>query len=1023
MAGYIELHSHSYYSFLDGASSPRQLVARAAEYSMPAMALTDHDGLYGLIQFILAARETGIKPIIGTELTIEGGYHLTLLAENELGYSNLCLLISRAQMENSKGQAKLAWDHLINHHSGLIALSGCRSGEVSQAILRSDWEAALEAGHRYTRIFGRANFFIELQRHHIGSDKSLERGLLELSERLGVGYVATNDVHYATLEGRPLQDILTGIQHLLPINELGQLRRPNAEFHLKSPDEMSSLFADLPLALQNSIAIAERCVFELDLTSHRLPMFPVRDSSSTLRELCFQGLSARIRNPSAQATAQLEHELAVIAKLGLEDYFLIVWDICKYARSHGFPAQGRGSSANSLAAYCLEITQVDPLRHNLLFERFLSEERSGMPDIDVDFSREGREAVIQYVYERYGEDHTAMVCNVVTYRSKSAVRDVGKALGFPANMIDRIAKSITRWDADGVAGTLRKEGDGLPWAHFSRLVQEIKGFPRHLSIHAGGMVITGAPLAEIVPIERATMPGRVVTQWDKDDIEDAGLIKIDLLSLRTLDVIAETVRTIRENEGIHLDINAIELDDPDIYQMMTDADTIGLFQVESRAQMQMLPKMKPTTFEDVMIEVAIVRPGPILGKMIHPYLQRRQGLEPITYVHPALAPVLDETMGVILFQEQVMGVAQAIGGFTPGEGDLLRRAMTRKRSYEEIEKMRDRFIQGALAKGLSEEIADDTFDKIAAFGGYGFCKSHAAAFARTTYETGYLKLYHPVAFYTAFLNHQPLGFYSPEVILEDAKRHGVQVLSVDINRSRPRCSVEEGAIRLGFNYVKELGSTSLERIEEARAAGEFMSLRDFNERVVLNRSVIENLIMIGAFDCFGAQRRSLLWQFREMSQEPAEGLPLTYSAAQPQFPELSAWDLTAHDYEIMGLSAGSHLTSHFREDWDALGVVSSQHLANQRDRSRVLVAGLVITRQAPSTAKGHVFITLEDEFGTVNTILRPNIFQQFKTIALRSSVLIIEGQVVHDGGAINVLVEKIPFGSDKVGEALSHDFH
>jgi error-prone DNA polymerase len=989
MASYIELHAHSNYSFLDGASSPHSLVAQATKHSMPALALTDHDGLYGMIQFILASREAGIQPIIGAELTMAGGFHLTVLAEDEYGYSNLCHLISRAQMENSKGEAKLDWNHLEHHHAGLIALSGCRSGEVSQAILRNDWDSALRAAQRFARIFGRDSYFIELQRHHIGSDKVLERRLLELAAELGVGYVATNDVHYATPDGRPLQDILTGIQQLLPISELGMHRRPNAEFFLKSPAEMSTLFADLPDAIQNTVVISERCSFNLDLTAHRLPMFPVEDSYRKLRDLCYRGLHKRYRKPSIEASHQLEHELAVISKLGLEDYFLIVWDICNYARSHDFPAQGRGSSANSLAAYCLEITQVDPLRHNLLFERFLSEERGGMPDIDVDFSREGREAVIQYVYERYGEDHTAMVCNVVTYRSKSAVRDVGKALGFPAYLIDRIAKSITRWDAEGVAGTLRKEGDGLPWIHFARLVDEIKGFPRHLSIHAGGMVITGAPLAEIVPIERATMADRVVTQWDKDDIEDAGLIKIDLLSLRTLDVISETVRTIREQEGV----------------------------------MQMLPKMKPTNFEDVMIEVAIVRPGPILGKMIHPYLQRRQGLEPITYVHPDLAPVLDETMGVILFQEQVLGVAQAIGGFTPGEGDLLRRAMTRKRSYEEIEKMRERFLQGALENGLTTEIADDTFDKIVAFGGYGFCKSHAAAFARTTYETGYLKLYHPVAFYTAFLNHQPLGFYSPEVILEDAKRHGVKVLGVDINHSQSKSHVEEGAIRLGLNYVKELGSTSLERLEQERFKGDFLNFDDFYRRIKLNQAAVQNLIMVGAFDGFGIPRRSLLWKFQELSREPEGGLPMTYSTSQPQFPELSDWDQTAQDYEILGMTPGPHLTTHFREGWDALGVVSSQQLRTQRDRSRVLVAGLVITRQAPSTAKGHVFITLEDEFGTVNTILRPNIFKRFKTIALRSSVLIMEGQVVHDNGAINILVEKIPFGSEQVGEELSHDFH
>ncbi len=1023
MAGYVELHTHSNYSFLDGASSPQNLVRRAVELSMPALALTDHDGLYGMIQFVVAAREAGIKPIVGAELTMDGGSHLTLLVEGGSGYSNLCRLISRAQLDHAKGAASLAWEHLAAYNRGLLALSGCRNGEISRAILRKDWARALETGRRLLDLFGRGRFFLELQRHRIGSDKTFERGLLELADRLGLELVATNDVHYATTEGRPLQDVLTGIRHNLPIHELGSLRRPNAEFYLKSSDEMAELFADLPAAVENTVAIAERCAFDLDLTEHRLPLFPVEDSQAFLRELSFEGVRERYSKLTPKVIGQLEHELSVIGKMELEDYFLIVWDICNYARRQGYPAQGRGSSANSLVAYCLGITQVDPIRHKLLFERFLSEERGGMPDIDVDFSREGREAVIQYVYDRYGEEHTAMVCNVVTYRARSAVRDVGKALGFPPATVDRIAKSITRWDPEGVAGTLRREGDGLPWEHFARLVMDIKGFPRHLSIHVGGMVITGAPLVEIAPIERATMPGRVVTQWDRDDIEDAGLIKIDLLSLRTLDVLAESVRLVREHEGVELDLSAISLDDAAIYDLMTEADTIGMFQVESRAQMQMLPKMKPTSFEDVMIEVAIVRPGPIQGKMIHPYLQRREGLKPVTYIHPALAPVLDETMGVILFQEQVLGVAQAIGGFTPGEGDLLRRAMTRKRSYEEIEKMRARFIQGALVKGLSREIADDTFDRIVAFGGYGFCKSHAAAFARTTYETGYMKLYHPLAFYTAFLNHQPLGFYSPEVIVEDAKRHGVQVLSVDANRSRPNCTIENGAIRLGFNYVIGLGSLALERIEAARKAGPFRSLEDFCARVEVNREGIENLIMVGAFEGFGVPRRELLWQFREIQAGLRGGLPLTYPNEQLRFPDLSDRDRTAQDYEILGLTAGPHLTSHFRQEWEALGVVPSQDLPKQRDGARVTVAGLVVTRQAPSTAKGHVFITLEDEYGTVNTILRPQIFQRYKSIALRSSVLLMQGRVTHDSGAVNLLVEHVPHGMSEVGEALSHDFH
>jgi error-prone DNA polymerase len=998
MAGYVELHAHSNYSFLDGASSPQELVERAAALGMPALALTDHDGLYGMVQFVMAAREAGIKPIVGAEVTLDGGHHLTLLAQSDAGFSNLCRLISRAQLDHSKGDARLTWEQISAHNAGLLALSGCRNGEISQAILQRDDRAAESSARRLLDTFGRDRTFIELQRHHIGSDKLLDRRLVELAETHNLRLVATNDVHYATADRRPLQDVLTGIKHITPIDQLGAQRRPNAEFHLKSPDEMAQLFADRPEALRNTLRIAEQCEFDLDLTTHRLPLFPVADAAGYLRELCYQGAKDRFSSITHRVRDQLDHELKVIVDLELEDYFLIVWDLVEYAKRKDYPAQGRGSSANSLAAYCLGITNVDPLRHNLLFERFLSQERGGMPDIDIDFSREGREDVIQYVYDRYGEEYTAMVCNVVTYRSRSAVRDVGKALGFPPEQVDRLAKSITRWDPATAAEMLRREHEGLPWAHYATLVEQIKGFPRHLSIHVGGMVITGAPLVG------------VVTQWDKDDIEDAGLIKIDLLSLRTLDVIAETVQHVRREEDPAFDISTIGLDDPAVYDLMTTADTIGLFQVESRAQMQMLPKMKPTNFEDVMIEVAIVRPGPIQGKMIHPYLQRRQGLEEVRYVHPALAPVLDETLGVILFQEQVMGVAQAIGGFTAGEGDLLRRAMTRKRSYEEIEKMRARFVQGALEKGLTREVADDTFDKIAAFGGYGFCKSHAAAFARTTYETGYLKLYHPVAFYTAFLNHQPLGFYAPEVIVEDAKRHGVRVLTVDVNRSASRCRIEDGAIRLGFNYVKEIGPVALEQLEPERAKGPYHSLEDFLARIDLPREGIENLIMVGAF-------------LREYRSDPEGGLPLRYPDEQLSFPALSDWDVTSLDYEILGLTPGPHITTHFRQDWEALGVTASKDLSERPDNSRVTVAGLVITRQAPETAKGHVFISLEDEYGTINTILRPHVFAKHRAVAARSSILLMEGRVVHDGGAINVLIENVPYGTDKVRKSLSHDFH
>ena len=1022
MTPYVELHAHSSYSFLDGASTPQALLKRAADLDMPAMALTDHDGLYGIVQFVMEARELGIRPIIGAEVTIDEQYHLTLLAENNVGYSNLCRLISHGQLDHSKGEASISWDLLERHNHGVIALSGCNKGELTQHILQDDRTSALEAAKRYSDIIGKGSFFIELQRHLVGSDKKIERGLVDVASQLELPIVATNNVHYATQRGRPLQDVLTGIKNILPVNELGNLRRPNSEFYLKSPDEMRELFPDLPEALENTMRIAERCEFDLDLAQYRFPEFPVENSFAYLRQLSYDGLAKRYRKPSPNVVDQLEHELSVIDSLDLEDYFLIVWDICAWARARGYPVQGRGSSANSLVAYCLGITRVDPIGHNLLFERFLSHERGGLPDIDIDFSREGREAVIQYVYDDYGEEHTAMVCNVVTYRTRSAVRDVGKALGFPAPVVGKIAKSLHRSDFAGLTDNLRREGDGLPWDHYATFIEQIKGMPRHLSIHVGGMVVTAAPLVEIAPIERATMPGRVVTQWDKDDIEDAGLIKIDLLSLRTLDVVSETSELIREHEGEDIDPDNIGLDDPAVYEMISKADTIGVFQVESRAQMQMLPKMKPGCFEDLMIEVAIVRPGPTQGKMVHPYLNRRQGLEPVEYLHPALEPVLEETLGVVLYQEQVLGVAQAIGGFTPGEGDLLRRAMTRKRSYEEIEKMRTRFVEGAMLNGLSEDVGHDVFDKIAAFGGYGFCKSHAAAFARTTYETAYFKHYHPVAFFTAFLNHFPLGFYAPEVIVEQAKRDGITVYPVHINRSKTRCVIEEGGIRLGFNYVKGLGSAALDQIDRDSTNGPYQSLYEFAQRVELAPAGLENLIMVGAFDKFGTPRRELLWEYRELREKSDNELPIQYPEEDIKFPDLTTWENTRLDYEIQGFTTGPHITNHFRSEWLDMGVTASKDLPYTADQARVKVAGLVITRQAPSTAKGHVFISLEDEYGTINCILRPHVFERYKPVAIRSSILVLEGRLVHDSGVINILVDCVHSGSDTPVGIRSHDF-
>ncbi|MGD9047159.1 MAG: error-prone DNA polymerase, partial [Anaerolineae bacterium] len=886
---YVELHCHSYYSLLDGASSPEALVERAASLGYPALALTDHDGLYGAVRFWRAARERGLKPIIGAEVgladacpepvegtsprpsggtgpeadvpsvvegarpeLVEGGSHLTLLAETQRGYANLCRILSAGQLAGQKGQPRLTLETLAGHAQGLICLSGCRRGAVPRALLAGDWAAARGAAAQLRDIFGPGRFWIEVQRHLLSTDARLTAALVSLAQELDTGLVATNDVHYAGRPGQRLHDVLTCIRHHATLPQaLGVgLLHPNSERFLKSPQAMVTLFDSLdrglPQALRNTLHIAERCEVSLDFSAQRLPAFPAPEghtAGSYLRCLCEEGLGRRFGPVAPRARAQMDHELAVIEGMGLAGYFLVVWDIVRFARQQGIRCQGRGSAANSLVAYLLEITQVDPLRHNLLFERFLSGDgRSGpgtMPDIDVDFAADRREEVVQYVYERYGKDHVGMVCNVVTYRARSALREAAKVLAFPADVIDHAAKSLDTRSAEAVAEAIEStlpDDVSLPWQVLADLLKEMDGVPRHLSIHVGGMLITAAPLVEVVPLERATMPGRVVVQWDKDGVEDAGLIKIDLLSLRTLGAVEEARAHILAWRGLDLEPADLPLDDPAVYDLLQRADTVGCFQVESRAQAQMLPKLLPRRFEDIVVGVALIRPGPIQGGMVHPYLRRRQGLEPVAYAHPALEPALAETLGVIVFQEQVLRVAMAVARFSPAEADHLRRAMSRSRSKEAMAALRQRFVEGARANGLDEAAADEIWQQLEGFAGFGFCKSHAAAFALVAYQTLYLKAHYPAEFYCALLNHQPLGFYPPEVLAGDARRHGVPILQPDANRSQAACSLEQAcpegqvAIRLGLGYVRGLGEAWQERIVERRGGKPYRDLVDFCRR-------------------------------------------------------------------------------------------------------------------------------------------------------------------------------------------------
>jgi error-prone DNA polymerase len=1080
MSTYIELHAHSYYSLLDGVSSPRALVARAAHLGMPALALTDHNAVYGVMPFVRAAREAGIQPILGAELTLDDGSHLTLLVRDGEGWANLCALITLAHANAPKGQAALPEAALERHTAGLIALSGCRGGQIARAVAARRFKQAQAVAERYHGWFGRENFVIELQHHKLPNDDKINARLVELATSLGLAYVATNNVHYATRDLHDVQDVVTCIRTHTTLATSHGLRRPNSEYALKSAGEMGELFARYPQALATSLRIAERCQFTPQFGVQDLPAQATPDGQSAmdyLRDRCRAALAssskleagmdekpvnglgkadtARSRasqsvlawgsKPHAELRRyheQLEHELRVIAQAGLGNYFLVVADIVDFARRSGIRCQGRGSAANSLVAYLLGISPVDPLTHKLVFERFLSQERVSVPDIDIDFDAARREEVIQYIYEKHGREHAAMACTFVTYRRRSSVRDVGKALGLAPHLIENAVAAI-ELDRPLPADT--------PYAReLARLSETLKGHPRHLGIHNGGMVLTHQPLSTILPTEPATMPGRTVVQWDKEGLEDAQMVKIDILGLRMLSAIDEAVRWVEEieetlnpqpllpqGEGEPEDSRTTSVlmernfdvarpastplsqvyspfgrgvggegafNDPAVYAMLQKADTIGVFQVESRAQAQTLPRLKPKHFNDVIVSISLIRPGPIQGNMVHPYLRRRRGQEPVRYPHPRLEAALEETLGVILFQEQVLKVARDLAGFTAGEGELLRRALGAKHAEAQIEALREQFVAGAVAGDVLESVAQSVFDSLTAFGGYSFPKSHAAAFAVLVYQSAYLKLYHPHAFTTALLNHQPMGFWTPAVLVNDARRHGIDVRGIDINRSGTRCTVEDSAIRLGFSYVQGIGERVGAQIEAARGEQPFRDLADLLRRIDLPPRLLERLILVGACDAWGDNRRQLLWQAQTMLRHNALGMHFADEVIA--FKPLTALEKFAFEASFVGIATGEHIMNFYRPWMKARGICTSRELARVRSGARVEVAGETVMHQAPPTAKGFHFLTLEDEGGMMNIIVRPKVYERYKPVLRHAPVLWVSGTVERDDGVVNVLCDK-----------------
>ncbi|OGN83963.1 MAG: hypothetical protein A2X23_07630 [Chloroflexi bacterium GWC2_73_18] len=1418
---FVDLHCHSNFSFLDGASPVESLIERAAELGMPALAVTDHDGLYGAVRFAAAALEAGIRPIVGVELVLrdpivpdpagvvvprrraarqrpggdglerdrhggdradggrperphaerrrlpghreavredlrgvrddERGPHLVLLAGDDAGYRSLCRLVSRANLAGTKAMPRITQALLADQTEGVVALSGCRHGEIARRLLAGDRAGARAAAEAYARLFGvggssgprpagsGAGFYLELQHHLLPDDDWLVAETARLAAETGIGVVVSNDAHYATPEGRELQDVLVAIRHGLTLDESAHLRRPNGEYHLKSAAELAALPPGDPAradpltvrawraGLAAAGELAERCRVDLGFERYRFPGFAVPRGEtpfSELERLCHEGARRRYHPITPAVLRQLAHELEVIERTGLAEFFLICWDLMRFARERGIPAQGRGSAGDSIVAYVLGITRVDPIRHRLLFERFINEGRTTYPDIDIDFASSRREEVIRYVYERYGAEHTGMVCNLVTYRARSAVREVGYALGFPRPLVDRVAKALETYDSvmvrrdleaeggfaqffaapatpiaaaratdanpnpnaaasaglgpsteqvgftdrmgrlDHAGGERRSAGNGIapagngiapagngiapagngiapagngiapagngiapaggrprgssddeggpgdtpvsvawlrvgagavtlgdaalaalsvellpgneqgrptreegsrddrrgrrtlldgrddaagsgsgrdavadrgsgtsdprpangstdtrvvdagvgpavdagvgpvprpaphsavarrpagpdpqplprggstaglsPWERWLELCARIDGFPRHLSIHVGGMLVTAAPLIDIAPLERATMPGRVVVQYDKRDVEALKLVKLDLLGLRMLSAIDEAVRLAEADCGVCLDLDRLPEELPEVFRMLGAADTVGVFQVESRAQMQTLPKSRPTTLDDLVVEVAIIRPGPIQGNAVHPYLRRRQGLEPVAYLHPSLEPILAETLGVILYQEQVMEIAIRVAGFTAGESDGFRRAMGTWRSSWEMEKLHQRFVDGCRAtSGLGDAQAEELFRQVAAFASFGFNKSHAAAFARTAYESAFLKLYYPAQFVVGLINAQPMGFYPVEVLVNDARRHGVAVLPVDVNRSRyrtttewiglpgeplppeagiarrppvvrsPACVVPDPAIRarlaapsaagfairLGISLVNGIGEEHEALLDAEFARGPYRSLADVVARTGLPEETIERLIRAGALDSLERPRRELLWQLREVAgathgrvdgrptgsgraSKRAAGRPLDLGLPPTEAPDLPApseLERLGDSYAVLALDARRQVVDLFRPALRRLGAVTVAALADH-PRGTVAIGGLVVTRQHPMTAKGTVFLALEDETGMANVTLWPDAWAGLRGVVRRHALLYVEGQLQREAGVVNLVARRI----------------
>lgn len=1047
-AMYTELHCHSYLSFLDGTCSPETLIKRARTLGMTTLALTDHNGVYGLPRFASAAEKAGIKAIYGSELTLDDGSHLVLLARNRSGYTNLCRAITNARKGRRKNDPQLNFDTLAQHTEGLIALSACENGELTQSLYTNGHKAALQIAARYRDVFGIDGYFIELHNHLRPEDGRRNAALLRVATALELPVVATNNVHYADLDHSLLHHVVTCIRNQTSLDAASPLLRVNNEYQLKSPATMRALFSNYPQAIKNTQVIAEQCIFHMRDLHYEFPQPKLPNSQTSLqllKQAAAHGLTRLYPfepDPTARrkARTQAAIELRVMHKWNLAGYLMVFKDLVDFCQQENILVSLRGSAPASTLLYCLGLCPIDPLAHDLLFERFASPERSELPDIDLDIEHEKRERVIQYVYKKYGRSHAAMVAEVNTFRHKSAVRDVAKALGLSATQAQQLSKKRDLFNHSNSTPSTANPEDIVNEASNSCLTEQIfelarqlTGAPRHLSIHVGGFIISSQPLNEIVPQEPARMPNRTVIAWDKYDLESlaedfgVNLIKLDLLGLGMLTLLAKAFHELRTRGDADYQLHSFQYDSR-VYEMLCRADTVGLFQLESRAQMSFLPRLKPRNLDDVAISIGAIRPGPGAAHAGTRIARRRAGIEPISYPHPVLRKVLKQTQGVILWQEQVMQVATCCGGYTPGEADQLRRAMSNKRSAEQMNRAVGDLKERMLARGFTPRVADRIREMIVGFAGYGFPRAHAYPFAHIALISATLKLRHPAIFYAALLNSQPMGFYSPHTILWDASRHDVSIRRVDMNHSFWDCTVEGSCgLRLGFRMVEGFAAASAHVLTTARSNGAYRSVADFIRRTGLNRDQLERLAQVGTFTDV-TDRRKATWMVGELANlSGPQFIPgLAEKLAIPaKLPSMDMRERVERDYMAMGYSPERHIVQDYRDQLNAIGAKCLTDLPSLPHRTSVQVGGLIICRQQPESANGFTFLTMEDETGLLNIIVHPNVFDQYRKDVCGNPLILVRGYISHEQGATSLISEYFtPLAASPITSTTpQRDFH